>query len=391
MRLIPFKPVVFVKPGTRFSFVTHYKIAVAETLLLIVATIVLLSTLGLNFGIDFRGGTLMEVRASSAVDIADIRQKVAALGLGETQIQTFGSATDVAIKVAEQPGGDAAQQAAVAKIRDALGPGFEVLRADVVGGTVSDELVRGSIIALTVAAVGIFLFVWLRFEWQFSVAAIVALLHDVLATLCVLSLLQIDFDLTVVAAILTLIGYAVNDTVVMFDRIRENLRKFKRMPLDQLIDLSINETLSRTVMTLGSVLITLVALFFFGGQVIHGFILTLLVGTAVSAYTSLFVAAPLLYLLGVKRDWGTAATAPGRKPSAAARPETDDAANDADAEPTPPSVVAAVSAASLQAAQAPANPLPGKTPSAPARRPAADPAKSPASKRPGAAKSRRKR
>ncbi|MDZ4791344.1 MAG: protein translocase subunit SecF [Hyphomicrobiales bacterium] len=315
MRLIPFKPVIIVQPGTKLRFVSHYKLAVAETIILALLTIGLFATVGLNLGIDFRGGTLIELRTKGAADVADIRNKVGALSLGETQIQTFGAVDDVAIRVAEQPGGEQAQQAAVAKIRAALGEGVEVRRVEVVGGTVSEELLQGSIIAIIVASIGIFLFLWLRFEWQFSVAALAALAHDIAATLCVLMILQIDFDLTVVAALLTLIGYAVNDTVVMFDRIRENLRKFKKMPLDQLIDLSLNETLARTVMTAGSVLITLVALYVFGGEVIHGFILALLVGTAVSCYTSLFVASPLLYLLGVKRDWGVTQVA-GRGPGA---------------------------------------------------------------------------
>ncbi len=315
MRLIPFKPVIIVQPGTKLRFVSHYKLAVAETIILALLTIGLFATVGLNLGIDFRGGTLIELRTKGAADVADIRNKVGALSLGETQIQTFGAVDDVAIRVAEQPGGEQAQQAAVAKIRAALGEGVEVRRVEVVGGTVSEELLQGSIIAIIVASIGIFLFLWLRFEWQFSVAALAALAHDIAATLCVLMILQIDFDLTVVAALLTLIGYAVNDTVVMFDRIRENLRKFKKMPLDQLIDLSLNETLARTVMTAGSVLITLVALYVFGGEVIHGFSLALLVGTAVSCYTSLFVASPLLYLLGVKRDWGVTQVA-GRGPGA---------------------------------------------------------------------------
>ncbi len=377
MRLIPFKPLVFVQPGSRFRFVSHYKIAVAETILLAFLTVGLLATLGLNLGIDFRGGTLIELRTQGAADIADIRSKVGALGLGETQIQTFGKADDVAIRVAEQPGGEPAQQAAVAKIRAAVGEGVEVRRVEVVGGTVSAELLQGSIIALVVASFGIFLFLWLRFEWQFSVAAIVALLHDVAATLCVLSIFQIDFDLTIVAALLTLIGYAVNDTVVMFDRIRENLRKFKRMPLDQLIDLSLNETLSRTVMTAGSVLITLAALYLFGGKVIHGFILTLLVGSAVSCYTSLFVASPLLYLLGVKRDWGAIAT-PARGPGAtggarATRPVDDDEpelmAGIAAAAAPPATLAQPAAQARIAPAKPPVKPAPAT--SAPAKRPAA--------------------
>jgi preprotein translocase subunit SecF len=274
MRLLPFKPVELVPHGTKFSFVSHQRLAIIETIVLALATIVLLSTMGLNYGIDFRGGTLMEVRfTKDAPDLVDLRSRLNGLGLGDVQIQEFGAANDLMIRV-----------------------------------------------ALTVAAAGIFLYLWFRFEWQFSVSAIVALLHDIAFTLCVLSIFQIDFDLTIVAALLTLIGYAVNDTVVTFDRVRENLRKYKQMPLGELIDLSVNETLSRTVMTAGAVLLTVLSLFLFGGEVIRGFTLTMLVGMAVSSYTSFFVAAPLLYTLGAKRDWsGVEAPKPrtSRKPAGA--------------------------------------------------------------------------
>ena len=304
MRLLPFKPVELVPHGTKFSFVSHQRLAIIETIVLGLITIVLLSTLGLNYGIDFRGGTLMEVRFTKAApDLVDLRSRLSALGLGDVQIQEFGAVNDLMIRVEEQPGGEPAQQEAVRKVQAALGQDIDLRRIEVVGAVVSQELLQSSVIALSIAAVGIFLYLWFRFEWQFSVSAIVALLHDIAFTLCVLSIFQIDFDLTIVAALLTLIGYAVNDTVVTFDRVRENLRKYKQMPLGDLIDLSVNETLSRTVMTAGAVLLTVLSLFLFGGEVIRGFTLTMLVGMAVSSYTSFFVAAPLLYTLGAKRDW----------------------------------------------------------------------------------------
>jgi preprotein translocase subunit SecF len=309
-----FKPIEIVPHGTKFSFTSHYRLALIETIVLAVVTVVLLSTLGLNLGIDFRGGTMMEVRyTKSAPDLADLRGRLNGLGLGDVQIQEFGSADDLMIRVGEQPGGEQAQQEAVKKIQSVLGPDVEQRRVEVVGAVVSQELMESSIIALAVATLGIFLYLWLRFEWQFSVSAIIALLHDMAFTLCVLSVFQIDFDLTIVAALLTLIGYAVNDTVVTFDRVRENLRKYKTMPLGELIDLSVNETLSRTVMTAGAVLLAVLALYLFGGEVIRGFTLTMLVGMTVSSYTSFFVAAPLLYLLGVKRDWSGVTVAPGRQ------------------------------------------------------------------------------
>jgi preprotein translocase SecF subunit len=313
-----FKPIEIVPHGTKFSFTSHQRLAIIETIVLAIVTIVLLATMGLNLGIDFRGGTMMEVRyTKGAPDLAELRGRLNGLGLGDVQIQEFGSADELMIRVEEQPGGERAQQEAASKIQAALGPDVEQRRVEVVGAVVSKELMESSIIALSVATLGIFLYLWLRFEWQFSVSAIIALLHDMAFTLCVLSVFQIDFDLTIVAALLTLIGYAVNDTVVTFDRVRENLRKYKTMPLGDLIDLSVNETLSRTVMTAGAVLLAVLALYLFGGEVIRGFTLTMLVGMTVSSYTSFFVAAPLLYTLGVKRDWSSVKIAPpkrGRSP-----------------------------------------------------------------------------
>ena len=308
-----FKPIEFVPAGTKFSFVSHYKLALAETVVLAILTIALLSTLGLNFGVDFRGGTMIEIRTTDGpADVAAIRTKVGALSLGGLQIQQFGGPNEVLIRIEEQPGGDKAQQEAVGKVQATLGDKIELRRVEVVGATVSAELITSAITALTLALLGIFAYLWFRFEWQFSVSAIFALLHDLAMVLCLFSILQLEVDLTIVAALLTLIGYAVNDTVVTFDRVRENLRKYKRMPLNELIDLSVNETLSRTAMTAGAVLITLVALFVFAGPVIRGFTLAMLFGGVVSSYTSMFVAAPLLYVIGVKRDWG-ADVSPQRK------------------------------------------------------------------------------
>lgn len=312
-----FKPLEFVPPGTKFSFVSHWRLALAETAVLAVVTIVLMLTLGLNYGVDFRGGTMVEIRTTDGpADIAGIRAKIGALSLGEVQIQQFGAPNEVLIRI-EQQASEQAQQQGLARVRAALGDKVEVRRVEIVGATVSSELITSAIWALALASVGIFLYVWFRFEWQFSVSAIVALVHDVAMTVCLFSIFRLEFDLTIVAALLTLIGYAVNDTVVTFDRVRENLRKYKKMPLDQLIDMSVNETLSRTVMTAGSVLITLVALYIFGGQVLRGFTTAMLFGMVISTYTSMFVAAPLLYVIGLNRDAGAEPAA-----SAAARPRS---------------------------------------------------------------------
>jgi preprotein translocase SecF subunit len=307
--MLGFKPIEFVPAGTKLRFVHHWKLALAETIILAIVTIALLSPWGpgLNYGVDFRGGTKLELRIKDGqADIASIRGKLEALNIGGLQIQQFGDRpSDVLIRMEEQPGGENAQKELIAKVIKAAGERVELLGEETIGPAVSAELVSSAIWALSLSALGIFLYIWFRFEWQFSVAAILALLHDIAMTVCLLSILKIEFDLSVVAALLTLIGYAVNDTVVTFDRVRENLRKYKRMPLGELIDVSVNETLSRTAMTAGAVLVTLIALFILGGPVIRGFATTILFGSIVSSYTSMFVAAPLLYVLGVKREWGT--------------------------------------------------------------------------------------
>lgn len=318
MQGFKFKPIEFIPAGTRFSFVSHWRLALVETIVLAVVLVALLSPWGpgLNYGVDFRGGIKLEMRAKDGpADIAAIRSKLGALNLGVPQIQQFGEPSDVLIRLEEQPGGDKGQQEAIVKVQRALGDNVELRSTSVIGPTVSAELITSAIWALTLSSLGIFLYVWFRFEWQFSVSAIAALLHDIAMTVCLFSIVGLEFDLSIVAALLTLIGYAVNDTVVTFDRVRENLRKYKRMPLGELIDLSVNETLSRTAMTAGAVLITLVALFALGGPVIHGFALAILFGMLVSTYTSMFVAAPLLYVIGVKREWGT--DAPVRSVAAA--------------------------------------------------------------------------
>src|SRR5262245_38099270 len=317
--MLGFKPIEFIPAGTKFRFVHHWRLALAETVILAVVTVALLSPWGpgLNYGVDFRGGIKIEIRTKDGpADVAAIRAKLGALDLGGLQIQQMGTPNDVLIRMEEQAGGDNAQQEAIVKVQRALGENVELLSSEVIGPSVSAELLTSAIWALSLSTLGIFLYIWFRFEWQFSASAIIALLHDIAMVVCMLSVLQLEFDLSIVAALLTLIGYAVNDTVVTFDRVRENLRKYKRMALGELIDLSVNETLSRTAMTAGAVLITLIALFVLGGPVIRGFALTILVGGVVSSYTSMFVAAPLLYVLGVKREWGT--DAPVRSAATAA-------------------------------------------------------------------------
>jgi preprotein translocase SecF subunit len=243
------------------------------------------------------------VRSTVPIDLAKLRATVGAMNLGETQIQEFGEAAEALIRVAEQPGGDKVQQATAARIKAELADTYDERRTEVVGGTVSGELLWQAIQALVLTCAGIFTYIWFRFEWQFALGAIVALVHDVFLTVGVFSLFQLDFDLTIVAALLTILGYSVNDTVVIYDRIRENLRKYKKMPLRELIDLSVNETLSRTIMTVGTTFLALLAIYFFGGEVIRGFSFAMLFGVVVGTYSSVFIAAPFLIMIGVNRDW----------------------------------------------------------------------------------------
>jgi preprotein translocase subunit SecF len=236
-----------------------------------------------------------------------------ALNLGDVQLQQFGAPTDVLIRIAEQPGGDEGQRAAVAKVRGALGNDVEYRRVEVVGPRVSGELLSYGTIGIMFAIGGILLYLWFRFEWQFALGAMIANVHDLVLTVGFMSLTQIDFDLTSIAALLTILGYSLNDTVVIYDRIRENLRRYKRMPMIELLNLSINETLSRTVLTSVTTALAVLALYIFGTQVIHGFSFAMLFGIVIGTYSSIFVAAPFLLLFGVKRDWtGPAVKVPAK-------------------------------------------------------------------------------
>ena len=297
-----FKGFQFVRPDTKIDFVGQRTITWIVSALLTVVPIILIATVGLNYGIDFKGGTLIEVKTKAAqADLADIRTKISGLGVGEVQIQEFGAPNDVLIRISAQPT-EQEQQASIAKVKQALGDEVEYRRIEVVGPTVSNELIAGGTIAVVVAMIGILIYVWFRFEWQFAVAAIASLIHDVTGTIGLYALLQLEFNLSSIAAILTIIGYSLNDKVVIFDRVRENLRKYKRMPLVELLDLSINETLSRTVLTHVTTFLALLPFLFVGGEAIYGFALAMCFGIVIGAYSSIFVASPLQLILGVRRD-----------------------------------------------------------------------------------------
>ena len=290
-----------VPDDTHFDFTQFRRISFPISATLSIVAITLFFTHGLNFGIDFKGGTLLEVRAKSgAADLASMRQSLNALGLGDVQLQQFGGPEEVLIRVAEQPGGDAAQQEAVGKVRGALGDSVDYRRVEVVGPRVSGELLAYGMLGLMLAIVAILIYLWFRFEWQFALGAMIANVHDIVLTIGFMSISQVDFDLTSIAALLTILGYSLNDTVVIYDRIREMLRRYKKMPMPQLLNESINSTLSRSIITHVTVTLALLALLLFGGQAIHSFTAVMMFGVVlVGTYTSIFIAAPILIYLGV--------------------------------------------------------------------------------------------
>ncbi|MGP9810833.1 protein translocase subunit SecF [Rhodopseudomonas sp. NSM] len=290
-----------VPDDTHFDFTQFRRISFPISAVLSIVAITLFFTHGLNFGIDFKGGTLLEVRAhSGAADIPGMRDTLSKLGLGEVQLQQFGGPSEVLIRVAEQPGGDAAQQEAVQKVRGALGNSVDYRRVEVVGPRVSSELLAYGMLGLMLAILGILVYLWFRFEWQFALGAMIANVHDIVLTIGFMSISQVDFDLTSIAALLTILGYSLNDTVVIYDRIREMLRRYKKMPMPQLLNESINSTLSRSIITHVTVTLALFALLLFGGNAIHSFTAVMMFGVVlVGTYTSIFIAAPILIYLGV--------------------------------------------------------------------------------------------
>ena len=296
MRLLRIVP-----DNTKFDFMRFRRISFPISALMSILAISLYFFHGLNFGIDFKGGTLMEVRTTSgAADISNMRATLGTLNLGEVQLQQFGGANEVLIRLAEQPGGEAAQQVAVAKVRNALGSGVEYRRVEVVGPRVSGELLSYGVVGLGLAILCILVYLWFRFEWQFALGAMIANVHDIVLTIGFMSVTQIDFDLTSIAALLTILGYSLNDTVVIYDRIREMLRRYKKLPMPDLLNASVNQTLSRSVVTHVTVSLALLALLLFGGQAIHSFTATMMFGVVlVGTYTSVFIAAPILIYLGV--------------------------------------------------------------------------------------------
>ena len=270
--------------------------------ILVAASLALFTLVGLNLGIDFRGGILIEARNTTGVaDIGVIRSDLNRLGLGDISIQGFGSETDVLVRVQRQEGDESAQIAAIKAITGALGTDYDIRRTEFVGPTVGAELAEKGILAVVCALLAIMVYIWFRFEWQFSIAAILALAHDVLSTIGLFALTAFEFNLATVAAILTIAGYSINDTVVVFDRVRENLRRYKSYEQPAILNRSLNETLSRTVMTSVTTLLALLAIVLFGGAVLRDFALAMMWGVLIGTYSSVFVAVGTLAYFDLKR------------------------------------------------------------------------------------------
>lgn len=297
---------------TNWDFFGKSALTLGLSGLLMVVSIVAFIAMGLNFGIDFRGGTSIRTDSSQDVDVAAYRAALDPLGLGDVAISEVfdpGFAEDqhvALIRIESQDGDEAISPETISTIKEALAvidPDITFPAVESVGPQVSGELIRSAILAVLAAIGAVLVYIWLRFEWQFSLGAVAALVHDVTLTIGVFALFQIPFDLAIIAALLTIVGYSLNDTVVVFDRVRENLRRFKKMTLKEVLNLSINETLSRTMMTSVTTLLALIALFVLGGDVIRGFVFAMIWGVVVGTYSSVFVAAAILHKLGVKRDW----------------------------------------------------------------------------------------
>ncbi|MGB3146791.1 MAG: protein translocase subunit SecF [Paracoccaceae bacterium] len=297
---------------TSFDFFKHARITFGGSIVVLVASLILPLILGLNFGIDFRGVTTIRTESTTPVDVGAYRGAISPLGLGDVVITevfdpSFRADQHVAmLRIQAQSGGEAITPETITLIEGALtaiDPGMSFPAVESVGPKVSSELIRSAVISVLAATLAICVYIWLRFEWQFALGAMAALIHDVFITVGIFALFQIKFDLTIIAALLTILGYSINDTVVVFDRLRENLIKYKTMPLRDVMNLSVNETLSRTLMTSGTTLLALIALLIFGGDVIRGFVFAITFGVIIGTYSSVYVAKNIVLFLGVKRDW----------------------------------------------------------------------------------------
>lgn len=307
------KFIQLIPDDTKIDFFGHRFYAFLASLIIIGGSTLCLSIKGLNFGIDFTGGTVIEIKTETPPNLADLREELNGLHLGEVSIQEFGAPDDLLIRFPQQPGEQDAQKAAADRVRAALDSKFgagkvDYRRTEYVGPQVGKELKIAGLIAILVALAGIQAYIWVRFNWQYGVGAMLALIHDVVGIVGLFSLTQMHFDLSTVAAILLVAGYSINETVIIFDRVRETLRKFKKMPMQDVINYSINSTLPRTLMTSGSTILALLALYLFGGEVIRSFVSALFFGILIGTHSSYFVSSPSLYYLKLRPPSGDAKT-----------------------------------------------------------------------------------
>ena len=287
----------------KFNFNKYFKVFNIFSFVLVIISVALLIFKGLNFGVDFKGGTLIELRATDKqITISQVRQSFLNMNLGDVTVKEFGKNNDFLIKFEKK---ENSNKNLIVKIKEDLtksvGPGFNFRRVENVGPKVSSELLRSGIIAIGLSLVAMLIYIWIRFEWQFSIGAILALFHDVLLTLGIFSLFSLEINLSIVAAVLTIVGYSMNDTVVIFDRVRENLKKFSDIKIFDLTNISINETLSRTIITSVTTLLALVSIYVFGGEILKGFSLAMILGVIFGTYSSIYIANPILILLNVSQ------------------------------------------------------------------------------------------
>lgn len=296
-----FRGLHFIPHDTRIDFMRFHRPAFALSVIMVVGSILLIAFKGLNYGVDFAGGILLEVRTEGPADLGLMRDELSGIDVGEIALQEFGTPDTVLIRLQQQEGGEAAQAAAVTKVREALGDDVRVVRQEIVGPKVGEEYIRDAILASVLAMLGIMAYVWFRYEWQFAVNCIIAIFHDCITMVGLFSLLGLQFDLTIVAAVLTIAGFSVNDTVVIYDRVREELRRYKKMPIAELINLSINRTLTRTIMTSGLAFMAVLAILLFGGEVLRGFSVAMTWGVIIGTYSTICVATPMLIYMNLRR------------------------------------------------------------------------------------------
>ena len=289
--------------NTKFGFMRFRRVSYPMSATLSIISVVMFLFVGMNYGIDFAGGTQVDMRAKSGeAHLAELRATAESLGLGPVEVQRIGGEADVILKLNVQPGGDQGQQAAIAKLREAFSADYEFRSVDSVGPTVSSELVQSGTLGVVVAIIAVLTYLWFRFEWQFAVGAIIGTMHDLLLTVGFFCVTQLEFNQTSIAAILTIVGYSLNETVVVLDRIREVMRKYKRLSTAEIIDMSVNAVLPRTIMTATTVFLALLALFFLGGHVIRSFSAAMIWGIFVATYSSIFICSPMLIYMGVRAD-----------------------------------------------------------------------------------------